>query len=207
MIDPCLRVTIAHYPLHSGAQFAGVWFEAVRADAVTCSVKCRVARHRLFQARTPQLPTGTFDLVLVDIDTHFTPNYRPWRQRIAFIPDGDFLKAIRASKASVVTDEIETFTESGWTLRADLVADFVCRLINHMKGKGASRVSPELRPEDKEMPPWKLGLTASRGPGSASWFRIHHDPTLSIRAREAKSPARPGWGATVPVDWTGSGEE
>ena len=134
-----------------------------------------------------------------DIDTHFTPNYRPWRQRIAFIPDCDFLQAIRASKASVVTDEIETFTESGlllksgkslgadiivtatgfnlsvlgdiafaidgktldfadtvtyrgmmftgvpnmvwvfgyfrasWTLRADLVADFVCRLINHMK--------------------------------------------------------------------------
>ena len=41
-------------------------------------------------------------------------------------------------------------------MRADLVADFVCRLINHMKGKGASRVSPELRPEDKDMPllPW-----------------------------------------------------
>jgi len=39
---------------------------------------------------------------------------------------------------------------------ADLVADFVCRLINHMKDKGASRVSPELRPEDKDMPllPW-----------------------------------------------------
>ena len=127
MIDPCLRVTIAHYPLHSGAQFAGVWFEAVRADAVTCSVKCRVARHRLFQARTPQLPTGTFDLVLVDIDTHFTPNYRPWRQRIAFIPDGDFLKAIRASKASVVTDEIETFTESGLLLKSgkSLGADII----------------------------------------------------------------------------------
>ena len=43
-----------------------------------------------------------------DVATHFTPRYRPWRQRIAFIPDGDFLEAIRAGKASVVTDEIET---------------------------------------------------------------------------------------------------
>jgi hypothetical protein len=33
--------------------------------------------------------------------------YRPWRQRIAFIPDDDFLQAIAAGKASVVTDEIE----------------------------------------------------------------------------------------------------
>ena len=24
-----------------------------------------------------------------DIATHFTPSYRPWRQRVAFIPDGD----------------------------------------------------------------------------------------------------------------------
>ena len=30
-----------------------------------------------------------------DIARHFTPRYRPWRQRIAFIPDGDLLQAIR----------------------------------------------------------------------------------------------------------------
>ena len=62
-----------------------------------------------------------------DVATHFTPRYRPWRQRIAFIPDGDFLEAIRAGKASVVTDEIESFTEggillrSGETLEADII--------------------------------------------------------------------------------------
>jgi cation diffusion facilitator CzcD-associated flavoprotein CzcO len=157
-----------------------------------------------------------------DLETHFTPRYRPWRQRIAFVPDGDFLEAIRAGKASVVTDEIESFTETGillrsgnileadiiitatgfnlnvlgdiefiidgkplvfsdtvtyrgmmftgvpnmawvfgyfrasWTLRADLVADFVCRLLNHMKEKGATIVTPTLRPEDEGMPllPW-----------------------------------------------------
>src|SRR5208282_1567030 len=58
-----------------------------------------------------------------DIDTHFTPSYRPWRQRIAFIPDGDFLQAIRAGKASVVTDEIESFTESGILLRSGKILE------------------------------------------------------------------------------------
>ena len=137
-----------------------------------------------------------------DVDTHFTPRYRPWRQRIAFVPDGDLFQGIRTGKASVVTDEIERFTETGillksgkqldadiivtatgfnlnvlgdidfaidgkpldfadtvtyrgmmftgvpnmvwvfgyfrasWTLRADLVGDFVCRLLNHMKAEG-----------------------------------------------------------------------
>ena len=157
-----------------------------------------------------------------DIDKHFTPSYRPWRQRIAFVPDGDLFRGIRAGKASVVTDEIERFTARGillksgkeleadvivtatgfhlnvlgdiqfeidgkpldfsqtvtyrgmmftgvpnmawvfgyfrasWTLRADLVGDFVCKLLNHMKDKQARRVEVALRPEDKDMPllPW-----------------------------------------------------
>ncbi len=157
-----------------------------------------------------------------DVATHFTPRYRPWRQRIAFIPDGDLFQAVRAGKASVVTDEIDRFTRTGiclksgqfldadiiitatgfnlnvlgdidftidgkpldfsgtvtyrgamftgvpnlawvfgylrssWTLRADLVGDFVCRLLDHMRAKGAKKVTPTLRPEDKDMPllPW-----------------------------------------------------
>jgi cation diffusion facilitator CzcD-associated flavoprotein CzcO len=157
-----------------------------------------------------------------DVATHFMPSYRPWRQRIAFIPDGDFLKAISRNKASVITDEIRTFTETGillksdrridadvivtatgfhlsalggiefaidgkplafsdtvtyrgmmftsvpnmawvfgyfrasWTLRADLVADFVCRLLNHMRATGARQVTPTLRAEDRGMRllPW-----------------------------------------------------
>jgi cation diffusion facilitator CzcD-associated flavoprotein CzcO len=157
-----------------------------------------------------------------DVETHFNPRYRPWQQRIAYIPDGDLFQAIRAGKASVVTDEIDRFTATGlrlksgkildadiivaatgfhlnvlgdiafsvdgtsldfaqsvtyhgmmftglpnmawvfgyfrhsWTLRADLVGDFVCRLLDHMKAKGARRVVPALRPEDKNMKllPW-----------------------------------------------------
>ncbi len=30
-----------------------------------------------------------------DIETHFTPRYRPWRQRIAFVPDGDLFQRHR----------------------------------------------------------------------------------------------------------------
>src|SRR5438046_3450835 len=44
-----------------------------------------------------------------DVDTHFAPDYRPWRQRIAFIPDGDLLQAVRAGKASVVTERLANF--------------------------------------------------------------------------------------------------
>ncbi len=153
-----------------------------------------------------------------DVATHFTPRYRPWQQRVAFVPDGDLFQGIVAGKATMVTDEIERFTKSGvvlksgkelaadivvtatgfnlsvlgdidftidgkpldfhdtvtyrgmmftgvpnllwvfgyfrasWTLRADLLADFVCRLLRHMSAKGATRVSVALRPEDRDMP-------------------------------------------------------
>jgi cation diffusion facilitator CzcD-associated flavoprotein CzcO len=153
-----------------------------------------------------------------DIATHFTPRYRPWRQRIAFVPDADLFQSIKSGRASVVTDEIVRFTENGillksgqaldadiivsatgfnlnvlgdidftidgrpldfaesvtyrgmmftgipnmawvfgyfrasWTLRTDLVADFVCRLLRHMKETGAKKVVPALRPEDHNMP-------------------------------------------------------
>jgi len=157
-----------------------------------------------------------------DIDKHFTPSYRPWRQRLAVIPDGDLFLGIRSGKVTVVTDQIESFTETGiqlksgdtlkadiivtatgfnmstlgdieftidgkpldfancwahrgilfsgipnmawvfgylrtsWTMRADMVSEFVCRLLNHMAEKGAEVVTPELRAEDKDMQPRPL---------------------------------------------------
>ena len=138
-----------------------------------------------------------------DIATHFTPRYNPWEQRLCLVPDGDFFKAVSQGRASVVTDQIESFTETGlklqsgatldadivvsatglklamlghtvlsvdgrrveaahtvnykglmysgvpnmantfgytnasWTLKADLTARFVCRLLNHMRKTGA----------------------------------------------------------------------
>jgi len=196
-------------------------------------VRRRILRDQdVFTRRTFTEPEATKNELLAaarhhlgpdyDIDTHFTPRYRPWRQRIAYIPDGDFYKSIAAGKASVVTDEIERFDATGiqlksgqhldpdivvtatgfhlnalgdidfridgkplvfadtvtyrgmmftgvpnmawvfgyfrasWTLRADLVADFVCRLLNHMKARQARMVLPALRPEDAGMKllPW-----------------------------------------------------
>ena len=146
-----------------------------------------------------QVPAG------VDVDVHFKPAYNPWDQRLCFVPDGDLFKAMRAGRASVVTDHIDTFTETGirlrsgeqleadvvvtatgltlkamggielvvdgtpvkmqdtmtykalmlsdvpnfvftigytnasWTLKADLVADFVCRLLTYLDEHGVRR--------------------------------------------------------------------
>jgi len=44
------------------------------------------------------------------------------------------------------------YFRASWTLRVDLVADFVCRLLNHMKQRGVRMVTPTLRPEDEDMP-------------------------------------------------------
>lgn len=53
-----------------------------------------------------------------EVAANFTPHYRPWRQRIAFVPDGDIFEGIKAGKASVVTGEIECFDEKGIQLQS-----------------------------------------------------------------------------------------
>jgi cation diffusion facilitator CzcD-associated flavoprotein CzcO len=144
-----------------------------------------------------------------DVETLFTPRYRPWEQRICLVPDGDLFEAVKSGRASVVTDQIETFTEKGvrlksgkeleadiivtatglvmqafggiemtvdkrrvdpaqvlaykgvmmsgvpnfasvfgyinasWTLKADLIANYVCRLLNLMDRKGMRQVTPQ----------------------------------------------------------------
>ncbi len=59
--------------------------------------------------------------------SHFTPTYNPWDQRLCLVPDSDLFEALRDGKASVVTDHIETFTETGLRLRSgrELPADLV----------------------------------------------------------------------------------
>ena len=58
---------------------------------------------------------------------HFTPRYGPWTQRVCLVPDGDLFDALASGNASIVTDEIETFTESGLRLKsgAELDADII----------------------------------------------------------------------------------
>lgn len=49
----------------------------------------------------------------IPVDPHFTPRYNPWDQRLCICPDGDFYKALHGGNCDVVTDHIETVTESG----------------------------------------------------------------------------------------------
>jgi cation diffusion facilitator CzcD-associated flavoprotein CzcO len=79
------------------------------------------ARRMIAKQVAKRLPEG------YDVDTHFNPTYKPWDQRLCAVPNGDFFRSIRHGKASIVTDQIKTFTptgielESGTHLDADLV--------------------------------------------------------------------------------------
>jgi cation diffusion facilitator CzcD-associated flavoprotein CzcO len=151
-----------------------------------------------------------------DVDVHFKPTYNPWEQRLCLVPDSDLFEAIADGRASVVTDGIETFTETGlkltsgagldadvivtatglnlllfggielavdgepvnfgeriaykgmmicgvpnfamalgytnasWTLKCDLIAHYVCRLLNHMDERGYEIATPQ--PPDPSLP-------------------------------------------------------
>jgi len=155
-----------------------------------------------------------------DIDTHFTPRYNPWDQRLCLVPDADFFRAMRRGKVDVVTDHIETFTETGiklksgkelpadlvvtatglvlvpvggakltvdgqpvdlskrfiykgmmysdvpnlasvfgytnasWTLKADLVSEYVCRILNHMDRGGWRICTPRNDDPTLSEEPW-----------------------------------------------------
>ena len=62
-----------------------------------------------------------------DVETHFTPSYNPWDQRLCLVPDSDLFEALKSGSASVVTDHIERFTETGIRLESgdELEADIV----------------------------------------------------------------------------------
>ncbi len=62
-----------------------------------------------------------------DIDTHFKPRYNPWDQRLCLVPDADLFRSLRQGRASVVTDQVDTFTETGILLKSgkEIPADVV----------------------------------------------------------------------------------
>ena len=62
-----------------------------------------------------------------DVDTHFNPRYDPWDQRMCVAPDGDLFDAISGGRVSIVTDRIETLTETGIALASgtELEADLI----------------------------------------------------------------------------------
>ncbi|GAA4451004.1 NAD(P)/FAD-dependent oxidoreductase [Nibrella saemangeumensis] len=81
----------------------------------------RQTRKRIMKLAADQLGPGH------DVHTHFNPRYKPWDQRLCIVPDGDLFEAIRAGRASVVTDEIDHFTANGLRLRSgqELPTDIV----------------------------------------------------------------------------------
>jgi cation diffusion facilitator CzcD-associated flavoprotein CzcO len=62
-----------------------------------------------------------------DVEKDFSPTYNPWDQRLCLVPDGDLFQAIKQGRASVVTDQIETFTPTGLRLHCgmELPADII----------------------------------------------------------------------------------
>ena len=103
-----------------------------------CSYFPLRAREKLRERTRKELPGD------VSLDPHFSPRYNPWEQRLCMCPDGDFFKAMRSGKASVVTDTIATVTEtgiqlaSGKTLDADII---VTATGLKLKAGGGTRIS------------------------------------------------------------------
>jgi cation diffusion facilitator CzcD-associated flavoprotein CzcO len=80
-----------------------------------------LVRKGIRRATVSQLPEG------YDVDTHFKPKYDPWDQRMCMVPNGDLFRSIRRGDASIVTDQIESFTPRGIRLTsgAELEADII----------------------------------------------------------------------------------
>jgi monooxygenase len=70
------------------------------------------ARRLIRHLNAKELPEG------YPVDEHFNPAYNPWDQRLCTVPDADLFKAISSGAASVVTDRIATFTETGIRLES-----------------------------------------------------------------------------------------
>jgi cation diffusion facilitator CzcD-associated flavoprotein CzcO len=108
-----------------------------------------------------------------DVDTHFTPTYGPWDQRLCLIPNGDLFEAIRGGKASVVTDTIESFTETGLQLAsgASLDADVIVTATGlQMVTLGEMEVVVDGEPVDFSTRFTYKGLAYSDVPNLASSF-------------------------------------
>lgn len=86
-----------------------------------CQQYPRAARRLIRHLNARQLPAG------YPVDEHFRPAYNPWEQRLCAVPDSDMFRAIRENRASVVTDQIATFTERGIRLQSgrELEADII----------------------------------------------------------------------------------
>jgi len=108
-----------------------------------------------------------------DVATHFTPRYNPWDQRLCLAADADLFRAIRSGRATVVTDEIATFTErglrlcSGRELEADVIVTATGLVIKLM---GGAELVVDGRPVDLASTLSYKGMMYSDIPNLASAF-------------------------------------
>jgi cation diffusion facilitator CzcD-associated flavoprotein CzcO len=101
------------------------------------------ARKVLRRLTAKMLPEG------YPVDEHFNPPYNPWDQRLCLVPDGDLFRSIRNGRASVVTDRIATFTETGLLLESgeELEADIIVTATGlNLQIAGAIDLSVDGRP-------------------------------------------------------------
>jgi cation diffusion facilitator CzcD-associated flavoprotein CzcO len=121
-VDP-LAQTFRRWLPEKFAHRAARWKSVVLTQAFYqfCRRAPRAARKVLLATIAAQLPAG------YETDPTFSPRYDPWDQRMCLVPDGDLFKAIRAGRASIVTDQIEGFTPTGIALRSgkELDADII----------------------------------------------------------------------------------
>lgn len=143
-----------------------------------------------------------------DVGTHFTPRYNPWDQRLCFVPDGDLFGAIRSGRASVVTDQIERFTESGVRLRSgqELAADIVVAATGLvLKLMGGMALSVDGRPVDLAQALSYKGMMFSDVPNlalaigytNASWT-LKCELTAAYVCRLLNHMARHGYARCAP---------
>jgi cation diffusion facilitator CzcD-associated flavoprotein CzcO len=160
-------------------------------------------KEKLLEEVRKLLPEG------YDVATHFTPRYNPWDQRLCLVPDADMFEALSKGSASIVTGEIERFTETGIRLKngEQLEADIVVTATGlklQLASDIAFTVDGEARDLSKtlsyrgmmfsDMP----NLSYSFGYTNASWT-LKADLTGEYLCRLLNHLARTGTEIAVPV--------
>jgi monooxygenase len=163
-----------------------------------------IVKRLVRRALERQLPRG------YDIDTHFTPRYDPWDQRLCLVPDGDLFAAIGAGRASIVTDRIDTFTEHGLRLAsgAELQADVIVTAtgLNLLALGGAQLVVDGREVELPQTMGYKgmmltgvPNMTMMLGYTNASWT-LKCDLTCKYMCRLLRHMEEHGYRQCVPVN-------
>jgi monooxygenase len=108
-----------------------------------------------------------------DVEKHFSPRYNPWDQRLCLVPDSDLFAVLRSGQASIVTDEIDTFTEGGLRLRSgeELAADIIVTATGlRLKVLGGMQLVIDGVPVDPSRTLTYKGMMFSDIPNMASAF-------------------------------------